>query len=138
MPIQYPVDAGTILLCDYGTGFREPEMVKRRPVIVVSRQLQHRGALCTVVPLSTTPPRFDVPYVHKLVLEKPLTPAFPDREMWAKIDMLATVGFQRLDLFRTNRDQTGRRRYFMPKISAKDLDTIRYGIGYICGLDITR
>ena len=111
-------------------------MVKRRPVIVVSKQLQHRGMLCTVVPLSTTAPKFEVPYVHKLKLEKPLSPAFPDIEMWAKIDMLATVGFHRLDLFRTMRDQTGRRRYFFPKVTQADMRAIRVGISHICEIDL--
>ncbi|MDR3449503.1 MAG: type II toxin-antitoxin system PemK/MazF family toxin [Alphaproteobacteria bacterium] len=135
MPIQYPVAAGSILLCDYNTGFREPEMVKRRPVIVVCRHLPHRGSLCTVVPLSTTPPRIEVPYVHKIVLEKAISQAFAETEMWAKIDMMATVAFNRLDMFRTSRDQTGKRRYFVPKITAQELQAIRAGIAYVCGID---
>ncbi|WP_198669160.1 type II toxin-antitoxin system PemK/MazF family toxin [Elioraea thermophila] len=61
MPILYPVAAGTILLCDDDTGFRPPEMVKRRPVVVVSPRLPHRDGLATVVPLSTTAPREPVP-----------------------------------------------------------------------------
>jgi mRNA interferase MazF len=134
MPIQYPVQPGTIVLCDYSTGFREPEMVKRRPVIVISKQLDYRSLLCTVVPLSTTPPRFEVPYVYRLLLARPLSPAFASTEMWAKVDMLATVGFHRLDLFRTERDQTGRRRYYCPKISAEDIKAIKEGIAHIFGI----
>ncbi len=44
---------GSTLICNYGTGFVAPEMVKRRPVVVISR-LRRRADLCTVVPLSTT------------------------------------------------------------------------------------
>jgi uncharacterized protein YifN (PemK superfamily) len=56
MPLTYHPETGTILICDYnlGGGFIEPEMVKRRPVVVISPRFRHRDWLCTVVPLSTT------------------------------------------------------------------------------------
>ena len=75
MPISFPVARSTILLCDYSTGFREPEMVKRRPVVVVSHRLPRRDGLCTVVPLSTTPPPVPgLAYVYELTLD----PALPE------------------------------------------------------------
>lgn len=49
MAIRFPVSPGTILLCDYATGFRAPEMVKRRPAVVISPHLRHRDRLCSVV-----------------------------------------------------------------------------------------
>ncbi len=77
MSISFPVARSTILLSDYGTGFREPEMVKRRPVVVMSHRLPHRDHLCTVVPLSTTPPPApNLLYVHELRLDKPLPEPF--------------------------------------------------------------
>src|ERR1700704_6371834 len=104
MAIQYPVPPGAILLCDY-SGFRPPEMVKRRPVVVISPRLSYRDHLCTVVPLSTTAPNRNVPYVCRLELTVALPPPFDgERFCWAKADMVATVGFRRLDLFRTARD----------------------------------
>ena len=64
MAIKYPVAPGTLLLCDYALGgFKEPEMVKRRPVIVISPRLRHRDHLCTVVPLSSKPSFAAVDYV---------------------------------------------------------------------------
>jgi hypothetical protein len=39
--------------------------------------------------------------------------------------MLATVAFHRLDLFRTGRDQTGKRKYLHPKVTPDDLARIR-------------
>ncbi|WP_366938186.1 type II toxin-antitoxin system PemK/MazF family toxin [uncultured Brevundimonas sp.] len=48
---------GTIVRVDLNDGFRPPEMVKRRPCIVLSPPIRDRKQLCTVVPLSTTPPR---------------------------------------------------------------------------------
>jgi mRNA interferase MazF len=31
MPLKFHPEPGTILICDYTTGFIAPEMVKRRP-----------------------------------------------------------------------------------------------------------
>jgi mRNA interferase MazF len=136
MPIQFPVAPGTILLCDYSGGFRPPEMVKRRPVIVVSPRLQHRDNLCAVVPLSTTPPVPELlPYVCRLDLEKPLPSPFDAATCWAKADMIATVGFARLDLFRTERDrETGRRRYYHPRLPAAELVRVRAAVLHGLGL----
>ena len=53
MPLRFHPRVGSILICDYSTGFVAPEMVKRRRVVVISR-LRQRADLYTVVPLSTT------------------------------------------------------------------------------------
>jgi mRNA interferase MazF len=136
MPIQYPVGPGTILLCDYSMGgFRDPEMVKRRPAIVVSPRLPHRNdLLCAVVPLSGSEPVRPVDYVVRLELAAPLPHPFPQSVWWAKCDMIATVGFQRLDLFRTERDQSGKRKYIHPKLSPEDLERVQGGILHGLGL----
>ncbi|TAM88997.1 MAG: hypothetical protein EPN41_04700 [Candidimonas sp.] len=47
---------GEIVICNFDTGFRVPEMVKQRPVVVISKTSTHARGLCTVVPLSTTLP----------------------------------------------------------------------------------
>jgi uncharacterized protein YifN (PemK superfamily) len=125
MGIKYPVPPGTMLLCDYGTGFQPPEMVKRRPVVVISPRLPHRDGLCTVVPLSTTAPAFDVPYVCRIDLAQPLPAPFTATTMWAKADMVATVAFWRLDLFRTARDASGKRTYLRPLLPPTDLQRVR-------------
>lgn len=134
MPIQFDLPPGTLALCDYGTGFRPPEMVKRRPVVIVSPRLTFRRGLATVVPLSTTPLEAPQPYHLALRLEAPLPPPFDAPEMWAKADMLATVSFERLDLFRTGRDQYGKRRYLKPRLSAEELAALRTCIGHALGL----
>lgn len=129
MAILYPVALGTIVLCDYSLGgFREPEMVKRRPVVVVSPRLPHRDGLCTVVPLSTTAPVQAVSYVVELSVPMPLPSPFDAQTVWAKCDMLATVSFERLDLFRTKRDQSGRRKYLHPRLGVDDLARVRGAI----------
>ncbi len=47
--------------------------------------------------------------------------------------MLATVRFERLDLFRTARDHTGKRQYLKIMLSKRDLDRVRicvlHGLG---------
>lgn len=135
MPIEFPVQLGTILLCDYSTGFREPEMVKRRPVVVVSPRPRHRTRLCIVVPLSTTPPREASPVACPIDLAQPLPEPFSETALWAKADMLATVSFDRLDLFRTGRDQYGKRKYLQPRLPADDLMRIRAAMLHALGME---
>lgn len=112
MALQYAVRPKTILLCDYDAGgFRPPEMVKRRPAVVLVGALPKRGKLLSVVPLSGTPSDPDVRYHCRLELTRPLPAPFDETIWWVKADMVATVAFDRLELFRTGRDQYGRRKY---------------------------
>jgi mRNA interferase MazF len=135
MAIEYPVGPGTVLLCDYGRGgFEAPEMVKRRPAVVISPRLPHRDRLCTVVPISSEPGDHDVQYVVRLEFNPPLPDPFSYAVAWAKCDMLATVSFKRLDLFQTERDQYGKRKYLHPKISAQDLGRVRAGVLFALGM----
>src|SRR3954467_12505663 len=98
MGIKYPVGTGTILLCDYSRGgFQPPEMVKKRPAVVISPRLPHRDGLCTVIPLSADEPSHPVDYVARIEFGEPLP------------YMIATVSFERLDLFHTERNQCGKR-----------------------------
>lgn len=137
MPIRFPVAPGTLLLCNYDTGFQPPEMVKRRPVVVISPRLPHRDHLCTVVPMSTTPPERELPYQCRLELAHPLPEPFNESVCWVKADMLATVSFDRLDLFRTERDRaSGRRRYLQLRVSTEDLAAIRRCVLAALGLAI--
>jgi mRNA interferase MazF len=133
MGIKFPVGVGTILVCDYDRGgFQPPEMIKRRPAIVISPRLPHRDQLCTIVPVSGEPNKYEADYVVRLEFNPPLPYPFLYEVAWAKCDMLATVGFDRLDLFHTERDQFGRRKYLHPKISAGDLQRVRKGV--LCAL----
>jgi uncharacterized protein YifN (PemK superfamily) len=96
MPLPYFPRRGEVLICDFETGFKAPEMVKKRPVVVVSCKESHRRRLCTVVPFSTTAPDPALAWHHSLshVVVPGLQASAP---MWAKCDMLATVGFERLN-----------------------------------------
>ena len=135
MPLRYPVTPGTLLLCDYGLGgFREPEMVKRRPSVVISPRLPHRDGLCAVVPLSATEPTHNVPYVVRIELSEELPEPFSLKICWAKCDMVATVAFARLDLFRTDREH-GARRYLTPKVGTANFDAIMQGVLHGLGMN---
>jgi mRNA interferase MazF len=134
MGIKFPVGVGIILLCDYSRGgFQPPEMVKRRPVVVISPRLPHRNGLCTVVPISAEQSDHAVNYVVRLELEPPLPEPFSYKVAWVKCDMLATVSYARLDLLHTERDQYGKRRYLHPKLSEVDLQRVRIGVLHAIG-----
>ena len=115
-------------------GFRPPEMVKRRPAIVISPRLPHRDKLCTVVPISSDDGERQTDYIVRLELKPPLPAPFSYEVAWAKCDMLATVSFERLDLFHTERDQEGKRKYLHPKLSSADLMRVRNGVLYALGM----
>lgn len=134
MAIRFPVPPRTLLLCDYSLGgFRPPEMVKRRPVVVVSPRSRHASGLLTVVPLSTTPP--DHPGSQHCSIHLPLElPGFPERDCWAKADMVAAVSFGRLDMFRTERAPDGQRRYLTPKLPEADFALIQAALRAALGL----
>lgn len=131
MPLLYHPAPGTIVMCDYGTGFILPEMVKVRPVVIISRRFRSRSKLCTVVPLSSTEPRPLEPYHHRLS-EGAYPPA--RRAMWAKCDMLATVSIDRLDRIKT-RGTGSKRSYTTFAMPADDMVAIkacvRVALGFV-------
>lgn len=134
MPIRFEQKPGAILRCDYGMGgFRAPEMVKARPVVVVSMRKRKSTGLLTVVPLSTTPPLPVEAHHCRVTLERPL-PGFPQLECWAKVDMVGTVALDRLDLFRTARGPGGQRKYLSFRVSDDNLKAIRACLQALFGL----
>jgi mRNA interferase MazF len=111
MAINEHPPKGTILWCDFNHGFLEPEMVKRRPVIVVSPKIHGRVGLCTVVALSTSAPDPIMNY-HAQINIRPRLPRneLQSDDVWIKGDMVNTVGFHRLN-FIVTRILGGRRQY---------------------------
>lgn len=125
MPLGYYYPRpGDVLVCDYSTGFIVPEMVKHRPAIVVSGRERHHGRLCTVVPLSATPPAKVETWHHKVTVHIPGWEG--ETERWAKCDMLATVSFQRLDKPHTH-SRNGRV-YHTTRVQPGDLAAIRRAV----------
>jgi mRNA interferase MazF len=135
MTLQYQPELGTIVICDF-RGFIEPEMIKRRPAIIVSPRFKHRDRLCTIVPLSTTKPDIIMPYHYKLKMDEPLPPPYNSPYHWVKGDMFATVSFDRLDLPCAGRNGAGKRQYIVNVIEEIDLRNIRecmlHAIGLSC------
>jgi mRNA interferase MazF len=136
MAIKYAVKPRTVLLCDYDMGgFQSPEMVKRRPAIVLVGDLPYRKGLHTVVPLSGTPSDERAAYHCRLELSMPLPAPFSETIWWVKADMVATVGFHRLDLFRTDRDQYGRRQYLTQlRVSEAQFEAVPTAVRFALGL----
>lgn len=71
-------------------------MIKRRPVVVISRHEAHRGKLCSVVALSTTPPNpaeswhYNMPHLR-------VSGWSAENGVWAKCNMISTVSLERLN-----------------------------------------
>ena len=102
-----------------------PEMTKRRPVIVISPKMKDRYGLCTVVPLSTTPPR-PVKSYHMRLQTRPTLPHPYDCEFhWVKADMVYTVGFERLFVPCDGKDESGKRIYDQRVVSSEELAQIQ-------------
>jgi uncharacterized protein YifN (PemK superfamily) len=113
MAIQFYPRAGQILLCDFSTGFKPPEMVKRsRPVVVISSGNKHRPQLATVIPLSTKRPSLILPH-HFLIPKKSMPPLrrYQECESWVKGDMIYTVGFSRLGSIVLGKRSAGSRKH---------------------------
>lgn len=124
MGILMHPEPGTILICDF-IGLSEPEMVKRRPVVVISPRLRRRDNLCTVVPLSTTEPRPIEAYHFKLHTTPVLPKPFDSPFHWVKGDMLYTFSFKRFFLPHNGKNATGKRQYVICIVDPTDLIKIR-------------
>ena len=134
MAIKEHPAKGTILMCNFDQGFKIPEMVKRRPVIVVSPKILARPGLCTVVALSTTPPDPIMPYHAKIDLPQTLPKRLRSSETWVKGDMINTVGLHRLDFIRLGKTKDGKRIYHYSPLDAGTMERIEGCILHALGL----
>lgn len=108
-------------MCDF-RGFIAPEMVKVRPVIIISKH-KRNSELVTVIPLSTTEP-IPLESYHYALPKNPL----PDKthiQCWAKCDMLYTVSLARLDRYKLKK-----REYIVPVISGEDFVLIKKAVAF--------
>ncbi len=110
MPIAYHPKQGCIVRVSFDEAFKKPEMVKPRLCIVVSKPIQSRPNLCTIIPLSTTDPDKIMPYHYKLTIPFKLPDRWTSKTCWAKCDMIYSAGFHRIDLLRLGKED-GRRVY---------------------------
>lgn len=134
MALQFHPEQGTILICDFN-GYVEPEMVKRRPVVVISPRLRNRGNLCAVVPLSSTEPRKIEPYHFRLHTTPTLPAPYTNSFHWVKADMVYTVSFSRLALMTHGlKDKQGKRIYDQRIVDKADLLKIQSAVLHGLGL----
>lgn len=125
MSLAFQPKPRTVVYCDFA-GYIEPEIVKRRPVVVLAVH-KRNSKLVAVVPLSTTKPDLVEAYHHRL-LQNPL-PGKQAGDVWAKCDMVAVVSIERLELVRTGRClPDGRREYLLPKVGRDQFEAIRKGV----------
>ena len=128
MALKYQPFPGTLWMCNFDTGFSPPEMVKVRPVVVISPRPESATGLCTVVPLSTTPPDPVRRFHHRMGRDS-LPGTLHPSESWAKCDMLYTVSLERL----SRATRRGAAATF--RVLDADLDAIRDCVKIALGLD---
>lgn len=126
MAITFHPKAGMILMCDF-KGLIAPEIVKTRPVVIISPNSLARAGLCTIVPLSTTAPDPVRSYHYKL----PHDPLRNGAENWAKCDLVMSVACSRLDRIKIARGQ-----FITGAISMEHVREIRRLSAHSFGLDI--
>lgn len=136
MPLKFLPYPGSIVRCDF-LGFKEPEMVKPRPVVVISARPERANSkTCIIVPLSTTVPD----PVHKFHLEVKLPgsnlPEKISQICWVKGDMVYAVSLERLDLYRLGRDKEGKRTYYNNRFDNKALFEIRKAVAHAIGIHL--
>ena len=110
MPILYHPEQKSLVVVNFDGGFKEPEMVKARLAVVMSKRIARRVGLCTVIPLSTTPPDHPMPFHGEIDIGFDL-PGRWRRRCWVKGDMITSVAFHRVELIRLGRDRRNKRRY---------------------------
>lgn len=120
MSLPYHPRRGEVLICNFDGGFTPPEMVKCRPVVVVSDASSHGRGLCSVVPLSSTQPDRIMAWHH--ALPTLTVPGMQTVPRWAKCDMVATVAFRRLNAPYL-RSRSGRR-YINTYLPTADLEAV--------------
>lgn len=119
MPLKFQPKARTVVMCDF-SGFVVPEMVKTRPVVVLSSH-RRNSKLVTVVPLSTTKPGLMEDHHHEM--QTPPLPDKPHTACWAKCDMIYTVSTHRLDRYKIGPNQ-----FVTPKVDETDFAAIRAAV----------
>ncbi|WP_168707785.1 type II toxin-antitoxin system PemK/MazF family toxin [Sphingopyxis sp. PAMC25046] len=127
MALNFYPRAGQVLMCSF-SGFVEPEMIKPRPVVVVSPRLPRRSQIVTVVPISLTEPVPLMPY--QVRLSKNYHPDEPDDlPCWAIADHVMNLGLYRLSGFKI-----GRRKWATPQMTGDDLAAVRDGVLHGLGM----
>jgi mRNA interferase MazF len=125
--INWQPQPGQILICHFGLGFRPPEMVKTRPVMVISPKTRIWTKLCLVVPISSRAP---IPVQnHHFKLPEGLLPDRKYAEAWIKGDTIMAVGCHRLDRLKVRH-----RQYVVPQAPPNVLKEVRRCVLHATGM----
>lgn len=139
MTITFHPRLGQLLMCNFESGFRKPEMTKVRPVIVISPKRKSGANLVTVVALSTVEPA-PIMRFHAILPNEhlPMLNNFQRGTSWIKGDMIYSVGFHRLNLIQLgNRNTlTGKRMYFKKHLGRGIMKTVHECV--LAGLNLQR
>lgn len=122
MAIPYHPAQGAVLICDFD-GLRTPEMIKRRPVVVISPKFKGRERLCTVVPLSTRDPDTVEAYHYYLRFDPILPWPYDSEYMWVKGDMAYTLSLDRMNM-PFEKDEHGTRRFVQYQLSDENFNIV--------------
>ena len=122
MALTFHPGPGAIVICDFSTGFGAPEMVKVRPVVVISPR-RRTGQLATVVPLSSKEPERREPW-HYPLRDGTYPPA--RSRMWVKADLVASVALDRLDRIMVR--VGGQRTYQVFQLDADELRNVHLAV----------
>jgi uncharacterized protein YifN (PemK superfamily) len=129
MSITFVPHPGEVLMCDFSTGFKPPEMVKVRRVVVLSPRNRVRfPGTYIVVPVSKTTPS---PPQGCHCEFKPRAYGFfdPVESVWAKADMIVSVAAHRLERLRING------RFTSVRIREGDLMRVRNAVLHALGME---
>ena len=124
MALNHHPRRGTIVCANFDSGFRVPEMVKRRLCIVISPPIKARAGLCTVVPLSLSKPDPIMPYHYQFEIPFQMPKNWGNAPRWVKGDMICAIGFHRIDLLRLGKNRQGERQYQLNTLSQIHLNNI--------------
>jgi mRNA interferase MazF len=133
MAITFHPEARMVLMCNFDTGFRAPEMTKIRPVVVLSPQ-RHNASTCLIVPLSTTEPA-PIESYHHLLDVMSLPSRLRSAPTWVKSNMVNAVSLDRLDRIKDGKCKTtGKRLYVTHKVIWDDWLAIQRAVAIAAGI----
>lgn len=124
MALNFHPTPGTIVICDF-IGLKAPEMLKKRPVVILSPKFKGRNGLASIVPLSTTAPTAVAAYHYQLTVAPTLPPPYDSPQMWVKGDMVYTLSTDRMSLPFLGKDGSGKRQYIQRQVDAADFAEIQ-------------
>jgi uncharacterized protein YifN (PemK superfamily) len=134
-------DRGRIVIANFERGgtATPPEMVgTQRPCVVLQNNALRRGALVTLVPLSTTEPQRPGKQHHRMSHLSfrgwPMDWDGQGTPRWAKCDYLTTVSLSRCTDPYT-KEQFGGRRYVRVKATKVDLEAVERCVLWALGVD---